>query len=63
VAMLLDAEGPHFSFGASVEEHMPAQCAAMLQGIHRLIMRLVESPVPVLVAVRGNASAAGSRWR
>ena len=25
-AVLLDAEGPHFSFGASVEEHMPAQC-------------------------------------
>ena len=26
--VLLDAEGPHFSFGASVEEHLPAQCAA-----------------------------------
>ena len=59
VAMLLDAEGPHFSFGASVEEHMPAQCAAMLQGIHRLIMRLVESPVPVLVAVRGQCLGGG----
>ncbi len=23
-AVILDAEGPHFSFGASVEEHMPA---------------------------------------
>lgn len=22
-AVLLDAEGPHFSFGASVEEHLP----------------------------------------
>ena len=59
VAMLLDAEGPHFSFGASVEEHMPARCAAMLQGIHRLIMRLVESPVPVLVAVRGQCLGGG----
>ena len=27
-AVLIDAEGPHFSFGASVEEHLPAQCAA-----------------------------------
>ena len=27
--VLLDAEGPHFSFGASVEEHLPAQCSAM----------------------------------
>ncbi|MDE3246138.1 MAG: cyclohexa-1,5-dienecarbonyl-CoA hydratase, partial [Acidobacteriota bacterium] len=30
-AVLLDAEGPHFSFGASVEEHLPESCAAMLQ--------------------------------
>ena len=59
VAMLLDAEGPHFSFGASVEEHMPTRCAAMLRGIHQLIMRLVESPVPVLVAVRGQCLGGG----
>ncbi|MBF8259335.1 MAG: bamR [Actinobacteria bacterium] len=26
-AVLLDAEGPHFSFGASVEEHLPESCA------------------------------------
>jgi cyclohexa-1,5-dienecarbonyl-CoA hydratase len=58
-AILLDAEGPHFSFGASVEEHMPAQCAAMLRGLHRLIVRLVESPVPMLVAVRGQCLGGG----
>jgi cyclohexa-1,5-dienecarbonyl-CoA hydratase len=58
-AVLLDAEGPHFSFGASVEEHMPAHCAAMLRAIHRLIVRLVESPVPVLVAVRGQCLGGG----
>ena len=52
-AVLVDAEGPHFSFGASVEEHLPGQCAAMLAGLHRLILRMVESPVPILVAVRG----------
>ena len=28
--VLLDAEGPHFSFGASVEEHLAERCAAML---------------------------------
>lgn len=58
-AVLIDAEGPHFSFGASVEEHMPEMCAAMLSGIHRLIVRLVESPVPVLVAVRGQCLGGG----
>jgi cyclohexa-1,5-dienecarbonyl-CoA hydratase len=28
--VLLDAEGPHFSFGASVEEHLADRCAGML---------------------------------
>jgi cyclohexa-1,5-dienecarbonyl-CoA hydratase len=58
-AILIDAEGPHFSFGASVEEHLPQQCAAMLRGFHTLILRLVESAVPVLVAVRGQCLGGG----
>jgi cyclohexa-1,5-dienecarbonyl-CoA hydratase len=56
---LLDAEGPHFSFGASVEEHRPAQCAAMLDQLHCLILRMVESPVPILVAVHGQCLGGG----
>jgi len=58
-AVLIDAEGPHFSFGASVEEHLPDQCAAMLRGLHQLILRMVESPVPLLVAVRGQCLGGG----
>lgn len=58
-AIILDAEGPHFSFGASVEEHLPDQCAAMLSALHRLILRMVESPVPILVAVRGQCLGGG----
>jgi cyclohexa-1,5-dienecarbonyl-CoA hydratase len=58
-AVLLDAEGPHFSFGASVEEHLPEQCAAMLSGLHRLVLRMVESPVTLLVAVRGQCLGGG----
>jgi cyclohexa-1,5-dienecarbonyl-CoA hydratase len=58
-AVLLDAEGPHFSFGASVEEHLPGQCATMLKGIHALVLRLVESPLPILVAVRGQCLGGG----
>ena len=58
-AVLIDAEGPHFSFGASVEEHLPNQCAAMLAGIHALILRMVESPVPLLVAVHGQCLGGG----
>jgi len=58
-AVLIEAEGPHFSFGASVEEHLPGQCAAMLRGLHRLILRMVESPVPILVAVHGQCLGGG----
>ncbi len=58
-AVVLDAEGPHFSFGASVEEHLPGQCAAMLAGLHRLVLRMIDSPVPLLVAVRGQCLGGG----
>jgi cyclohexa-1,5-dienecarbonyl-CoA hydratase len=58
-AVALDAEGPHFSFGASVEEHLPGQCAAMLRGLHRLVLRMVEYPVPLLVAVHGQCLGGG----
>lgn len=57
--VLLDAEGPHFSFGASVEEHLPAQCAQMLASLHALILAMVDFPVPILVAVRGQCLGGG----
>lgn len=57
--VLLDAEGPHFSFGASVEEHLPAQCAAMLASLHALVLAMVEFPAPILVAVRGQCLGGG----
>jgi len=58
-AVLLDAEGPHFSFGASVEEHLPESCARMLRQLHTLILQLLECPVPVLTAVRGQCLGGG----
>lgn len=58
-AVLLDAEGPHFSFGASVEEHLPAKCAAMLGAIHGLIRRMLLYKVPILVAIKGQCLGGG----
>ena len=58
-AILLDAEGPHFSFGASVEEHLPEQCAQMLATLHALIRRMVDYPVPILVAISGQCLGGG----
>ncbi len=61
-AVLLDADGPHFSFGASVEEHLPAMCAEMLTAFHGLILRIVASPVPVMAAVQGRCLGGGLRF-
>ena len=58
-AVLLDAEGPHFSFGASVEEHLAERCAGMLASLHALILTLAGCRVPVLVAVRGQCLGGG----
>ncbi|OIN91813.1 MAG: cyclohexa-1,5-dienecarbonyl-CoA hydratase [Comamonadaceae bacterium CG1_02_60_18] len=58
-AVLLDSEGPHFSFGASVEEHVASRCAAMLAALHALIVTMVESPLPILTAVRGQCLGGG----
>ena len=57
--VLLDQEGPHFSFGASVPEHLPDRCAQMLRSFHALLLRMLECPVPVLVAVRGQCLGGG----
>ena len=58
-AVLLEAEGPNFSFGASVEEHLPETCAEMLHELHALILQLVASTAPVLAAVRGQCLGGG----
>jgi cyclohexa-1,5-dienecarbonyl-CoA hydratase len=57
--VLLDAEGPHFSFGASVEEHLPASFRAMLSSLHGLVLRMLDHPVPILVAIRGQCLGGG----
>ncbi|MGA8007623.1 MAG: cyclohexa-1,5-dienecarbonyl-CoA hydratase [Burkholderiales bacterium] len=57
--VLIDHEGPHFSFGASVEEHMPVRCAAMLKSLHALVVRMLEWPAPILVAARGQCLGGG----
>ncbi|MGP1679896.1 MAG: enoyl-CoA hydratase-related protein, partial [Burkholderiales bacterium] len=59
LAALVDAAGPHFSFGASVEEHLAERCAAMLASLHALLLAMLEWPVPILVAVKGQCLGGG----
>ena len=57
--VVLDAAGPHFSFGASVEEHRAEHCAAMLDSLHALILAMLEFPAPIVVAVQGQCLGGG----
>lgn len=57
--ILLDAEGPNFSFGASVQEHLPGACEDMLRSFHGLIRRVAACDVPVLAAIRGQCLGGG----
>jgi len=58
-AIVIGAEGPHFSFGASVQEHLPDQIAGTLHALHGLLRRLHETPPPVIAAVRGRCLGGG----
>lgn len=57
--LLLTSAGPHFSFGASVEEHLPTHCAEMLRSLHALLNVLLAWPTPTLVAIRGQCLGGG----
>lgn len=57
--VLIDQEGPHFSFGASVEEHLPESCAQMLRSLHALVLAMQAWSVPIMVAVRGQCLGGG----
>ena len=41
VAIVVGAEGPSFSYGASVEEHLPGQIEEVLAELHGLLGRLL----------------------
>ena len=58
-AVLLTAEGSHFSFGASVEEHRAEHVAGMLAGFHDLFRAIAASGVPLIAAVRGRCLGGG----
>jgi cyclohexa-1,5-dienecarbonyl-CoA hydratase len=58
-ALVLEGEGKHFSFGASVQEHLPEQVEGMLSRFHALARAVVDCGVPLLAAVRGQCLGGG----
>lgn len=58
-AIVLAADGPHFSFGASVEEHLPDKIGDTLSALHGLLRSVAHAPAPVIAAVRGQCLGGG----
>lgn len=58
-AIVLDAEGPHFSYGASVAEHLPGTIERALPRFSRLLAAMLELPAPTVAAVRGRCLGGG----
>lgn len=58
-AVLLEGEGPNFSYGASVAEHLPGRVAGMLAEFHGLFFDLIRLGRPLLAAVRGHCLGGG----
>jgi cyclohexa-1,5-dienecarbonyl-CoA hydratase len=58
-AIILATEGPHFSFGASVQEHLPEHVRTMLPQFRGLLGQMLELPAVTVAAVRGQCLGGG----
>ncbi len=52
-------EGKHFSFGASVPEHVKDKAPAMLEGFHAMFLRMIDLGIPTAAAVSGQCLGGG----
>ena len=57
--LTIEGAGSHFSYGASVPEHLPPAVGVMLPEFHRLIRELLAFPAPTLAIVRGRCLGGG----
>jgi cyclohexa-1,5-dienecarbonyl-CoA hydratase len=58
-AVCIEGEGKHFSFGASVPEHLPDNVGKMLPTFHELFRVMANSHIVTLAAVRGQCLGGG----
>lgn len=58
-AILLIGEGSHFSFGASVQEHLPEQISLTLARLDAVLWHIADAPAPTIAAVRGQCLGGG----
>jgi hypothetical protein len=57
--LIIDHAGDHFSFGASVEDHLPGRVEEMLPKFHCLAKEMLALDLPVLAAARGQCLGGG----
>ena len=57
--LVFEGAGGHFSFGASVEEHLPEKVGEMLPRFHALFRKLEALSVPTAAVVRGQCLGGG----
>lgn len=58
-AVVLIGDGPNFSYGASVQEHLPDQIANTLEKLHNLLLTVARAPAPTIAAVHGQCLGGG----
>ncbi len=52
-AIVLSGEGPHFSFGASIEETFARPHQRYANAFANLLLKMAAAPAPTIAAVRG----------
>ncbi len=57
--VVFEGAGKHFSFGASVEEHLPGKVGRLLPAFHRLFWDLERLSIPTAAVVRGQCLGGG----
>lgn len=57
--LVFEGAGPNFSFGASVEEHLPDKVGRLLPAFHRLFWDLERLSIPTAAVVRGQCLGGG----
>ena len=58
-AIVLAGAGAHFSFGASIEEHLPDRIGDTLMHLRNLLLKMAVAPAPMIAAVRGQCLGGG----
>lgn len=58
-ALCIEGGGKHFSFGASVAEHLPDRVESMLECFHEMFEEMLGCSVFIIAAVRGRCLGGG----